>query len=174
MLVQGNRVIGRIACLRSTFALVLVACSLSGCERTTHVKLEGGAAPVFELSGSGAVAILTVYSPDYITKAESPNDENFALWEIKPSGGYLHGTWIRDLGSITYGVVPPGYVQVKPQAGSPPPLTEGQRYFFTVETTAAPGAAGFVEIRNSQAVQTHGGGPCFGRKDKKWIRMPCT
>lgn len=153
--------------------LILVAESLSGCERPTHVKLEGGAAPVFELSGSGAVAIFTVYSPDYITKAEKPDDENFALWEIKPSAGHLRGTWIRDLGSITYGVVPAEYVQAIPKVGSPPPLTEGQRYFFTVDTTNAEGAAGFVEIRNSQAIQTHGGGPCFGLKDGKWFRAPC-
>ena len=95
--------------------LLLIAWSLMGCERTTEVEIKGGTTPVFDLSGSGAVAIFTVYSPDYITKAEKPFDENFALWEIKPSGGYLHGTWIRDLGSITYGVVPSGYVQVTPK-----------------------------------------------------------
>lgn len=154
--------------------LLLFAWPLMGCERTSQVEIKGGTTPVFDLLGSGAVAIFTVYSPDYITKAEKPFDENFALWEIKPSGGYLHGTWIRDLGSITYGVVPSGYVQVTPRVGSPPPLTEGQRYFFHVETTDAPWAAGFVEIRNSQAIQTHGGGPCFGGKGREWVRMPCT
>lgn len=152
---------------------ILLALCLTGCERSTRVWVKGGTAPVFDLSGSGAVAIFTVYSPDYVTKAEKPFDENFALWEIKPSAGYPRGTWIRDLGSITYGVVPPEYVQVIPKVGSPPPLTEGQRYFFHVDTTNAEGAAGFVEIRNSQAIQTHGGGPCFGLKDGKWFRAPC-
>ena len=154
--------------------LLLIAWSLMGCERTTQVKIKGGTTPVFVLSGSGELAIFTVYGPDYITKSEKPFDEDFALWEIRPPGGYLAGAHIEDLGSVTYGVVPPGYEQVKPQVGSPPPLTEGQRYFFHVDTTDAPGAAGFVEIRNSQALQTHGGAPCFGGKDGKWVRAPCT
>jgi hypothetical protein len=154
--------------------LLLTAWFLVGCERTTRVKIKGGTSPVFVLSGSGELAIFTVYGPDYVTKAEKPFDENFALWGIRPSGGYSAGTRVEELGSVTYGVVPPGYEQVKPQVGSPPPLTEGQRYFFDVDTTDAPGAAGFVEIRNSQALLTHGGGPCFGGKDGKWIRVPCT
>lgn len=145
-----------------------------GCERPTKVEIKGGTAPVFVLSGSGKLAIFAVYGQDYFTKAEKPFDENFALWEIMPSGRwYSGGTRVEKLGSVTYGVVPPGYEQVKPQAGSPPPLTEGQKYFFHVDTTDAVGAAGFVEITNSRAVPTEGEGPCFGLKDGKWFRAPC-
>ena len=169
----GNGVTTKISKLRFV-ALLVIVWFLMGCERETQVKLKGGTSPVFDLSGSGELAIFTVYGPDYVTKAEKPFDENFAWWEIRPSGGYLAGRHVEALGSVTYGVVPPGYEQVKPQVGSPPPLTEGQRYFFRVETTDAPWAAGFVEIRNSQAFQTHGGGPCFGGKGREWVRMPCT
>ena len=77
------------------FGFILLAGFLIGCERVTHVKLNGGTDPVFDLSGSGAIAIFTVYSPDYVTKAEKPFDENFALWEIKPSAASPRGTWIR-------------------------------------------------------------------------------
>lgn len=89
-----------------TLGFILLACSIAGCERQTQVRFKGGVAPVFDLSGSGAVAIFSVYSPDYMTKAKGPNDEDFALWKIKASGGYFSGTWISDLGSISYGVVP--------------------------------------------------------------------
>jgi hypothetical protein len=41
------------------------------------------------------------------------------------------------------------YVQVKPPHGSAPPLAEGQKYFYDVVTTNAPGTAGFLEIGNS-------------------------
>jgi len=154
-------------------AIVFLAWSFTGCERSTGVRVKGGTAPVFDLSGSGAVAIFTVFSPDYMTKAKKLDDEDFALWKIKPAGGYLHGTWIRDLGGITYGVVPPGYVQVRPEVGVPPPLMEGQKYFYYVETTAAPGAGGYFEIRNSRAVPTTGSGPCFLDDHGKSVLIPC-
>lgn len=153
---------------------LLLAIGLSiGCERSTHVRVEGGATPVFVISGSGKLASFVVYSPDFAKKAESPWDENFAVWKIKTTGGHLNGTPVGQLERITYGVLPDGYRQVKPQLGSAPPLNEGQKYFYDVETTNAPGAAGYLEIRNSQAVPTDGPHPCFGGKDKKWIRVPC-
>ena len=129
-------------------------------------------APVFDLSGSGEVECFTVFSPEFMTRAERPLDDNFALWKIGPSGGF-HGTWIDKLGSITYGVVPPGYIQVKPKDGTPPPLMEGQKYFYVVVTMNAPGTSGYFEIRNSRAVQTTGSGPCFLDDHGKTIRVPC-
>ena len=156
------------------FGFILLAGSLVGCgcawrpgEWPTSVRLKGGTARVFVLSGGGEVAVFTIYSPDYMTKAEKPDDENFALWKIKPTEGYLHGTWISKLGSITYGVVPPGYVQ------TPPLLMEGQKYFYFVETTNVAGAGGYLEIRNSRAVATSGSGPCFLDDHGKSIRIPC-
>ena len=154
------------------FGFILLALSLTGCERPTHVSVKGGTAPVFDLSGSGEVELFTVYSPDYMTKAKSPRDEDFALWKIKPSEGF-YGTTISELGSITYGVVPPGYVQVKPKDGTPAPLMEGQKYLYSVDTINAPGAGGYLEIKNSRAVQTTGSGPCFQRKNGKWILVRC-
>lgn len=162
------------------FGLILLAGSLIWCgcawrpgEWPTSVELEGGKTPVFALSGGGSVAILTVYSPDYVTKAKCPDDEDFALWKIKPSGGYLYGTRISDLRSITYGVLPFGYKQIKPNNGAPPPLTEGQKYFYFVETTNAAGAGGYFEIKNSKAVPTTGSGPCFLDDHGKWVLIPC-
>jgi hypothetical protein len=157
----------------SAIGFMLLTLSFIGCERSTRVWVKGGTAPVFDLSGSGSVAIFTIYSPDYMTKAEKLDDENFALWKIKPSGGYLDGTRISDLGSITYGVVPFGYAQVKPKYGTPPPLVEGQKYFYFVETTNAAGAGGYLEIKNSRAVSTTGSGPCFLDDHGKSILIPC-
>jgi hypothetical protein len=129
--------------------------------------------PVFVISGSGKLASLAVYSPDFTAKAESPWDENFALWKIKPIGGNSTGTPLRKLRRIAYGVLADGYEQVKPTVGSAPHLAEGQKYFYEVETTNAPGTAGYVEIRNSRAVTTDGIGPCFQADGKKWIRVAC-
>jgi len=54
-----------------------------------------------------------------------------------------------------------------------PHLAEGQKYFYEVETTNAPGIPGYVEIRNSRAVTSHGLGPCFQADGEKWIRVVC-
>jgi hypothetical protein len=156
------------------FALLLAILLFAGCERSTQVRVEGGTTPVFVISGSGNLASFAVYSPDFAEKAESPWDENFALWKIKPIGGHSNATPVGRLEQITYGVVPDGYRQVKPEVGSAPQLTEGQKYSYDVETTNAPGAAGFVEIRNSKAVPTDGPHACFGREGKKWIRVACS
>jgi hypothetical protein len=158
---------------RRLFALLLTIGLFAGCERSTHVRVEGGAAPVFVISGSGRLASFVIYSPDFAEKAESPWDENFALWKITPTAGHMNGTPVGQLERITYGVLPDGYRQVKPQVGSAPPLTQCQKYFYDIDTTGAPGTAGYLEIRNSQAVPTEGPHVCFGRKDKKWIRVPC-
>jgi hypothetical protein len=156
-----------------TLGFILLVCFVAGCERATQVRLEGGVKPVFVLSGSGAVAVFTLYSPDYTTKAKTPEDEDFALWKIRTNGGYFSGKWIGDLGSITYGVVPPGYVQIEPKEGTPPSLVEGQKYPYFVETTSAPGAGGYLEIRDSRAVPTTGSGPCFQLINGKETLVPC-
>jgi hypothetical protein len=142
-------------------------------ERPTHVRIDGGTIPVFHLSGSGEVAIFTIYSPDYMTKATQPGDEKFALWQIEPIEGYFHGVYIGELGKITYGVVPAGYAQLRPLVGNAPPLTENTKYSYFVETTDAAGAGGYFEIRNSRAFKTSGTGPCFQSKNQNWVNVPC-
>jgi hypothetical protein len=82
------------------------------------------------------------------------------------------------LGFVTWealltALCPFGYVQVKPQDGTPPPLKEGQKYFYVIETTAAPGTSGYFEIRNSRSIPTAGSGPCFLDDHGKTIRIPC-
>ena len=160
---------------RSTLlAILFTTVSLSvACERRTHVAIDGGVTPVFVLSGNGKLASLVVYSPEFADKAESPWDENFAIWKIRPIGGESNSAPLRKLGRVTYGVLPVGYEQVRPSVGSAPRFREGEKYFYQVETTNAPGAAGYLEVRNSRAAATDGLHTCFGGEGKKWIRVPC-
>ena len=85
-----------------------------------------------------------VYSPEFSQKAKSPWDEDLALWKIDVAEGRSAGTPVGSLDRIVYGVLPEGYVQIKPQIGSAPPLKEGAKYFYHVTTTNAPGIAGYV------------------------------
>jgi hypothetical protein len=154
-------------------ALLGVLFFLTACERTTHVKIEGGDTPTFALSGSGRLAGFTIYTPDFAERAKSPWDKDFALWEIELRGDRLSALTLGELGQIKYGMVPKGYEQRKPSIGSAPLLKEGEKYFYEVDTNNAPGASGYIEIRNSRAVATEGAYPCFGGEGKKWVRVPC-
>ena len=156
------------------FILASLAVVLTACELPTHVRIEGSASPSFSLSGSGRLCSFVVYSPEFAQKAKSPWDEDLALWKITVADGRSTGTPVWSLDHIAYGVLPEGYVQVRPKIGSAPPLTEGEKYFYEVTTTNAPGATGYFEIRNSRAVSTNGPpGPCFGGEGKEWVRVPC-
>ena len=146
---------------------------LVACERSTHVRIEGSAQPVFVLSGSGRLCSFVVYSPEFSQKAKSPWDEDLALWKIDVAEGRSTGTPVGSLDRIVYGVSPEGYMQIKPQIGSAPPLKEGAKYFYEVTTTNASGTAGYFQIKDSRAVSTDGPDTCFGGEGKKWARVPC-
>jgi len=69
--------------------------------------------------GSGSLAIFTIYGPDYMTKAKCPGDEDFALWKIKPSGGYLYGTRISDWAALLTVSCPLDMRKLKPKGWNP-------------------------------------------------------
>lgn len=135
---------------------VVVLLFTLSCERRTEVRLEGGNPPNFVLSGSGRLGTVLIFGPDQERIAESnPSDDTFALWEIEPErkGG---GGAIEDVAVVTYGVVPPGYKQVKPKDGSAPALVPGKRYRYWFVTVNAPHAAGYFEIRNGKPFSVPG------------------
>lgn len=55
---------------------------------------------------------------------------------------------IETLSAITYGKVPPGYVQVYPEQGEAPLLVEGKSYFIDVSTNGANGVRRNFTILN--------------------------
>src|SRR5215467_10848173 len=57
--------------------------------------------------------------------------------------------------------------------GNPFANDRGQKYFYVVETTNAPGTSGYLQIRNSRAVPTSGSAPCFLHENGKRIPVPC-
>lgn len=137
-------------CLATLVLAQIVGCALIF-ERQTRVKLEGGERPVFVLSGSGTLGDLVVYGP---RQRDIVSDRSFALWEIRPVNGYLHGRGIEELGRITYGTVPEGYEQVYPENSGPPPsLVSGVKYQYWFITVNAPHARKDFEIRDGKAVE---------------------
>jgi len=145
---------------------------MTACERETTVRLEGDNPPVFAISGSGNLAALTIYGPE-VEQAQEPFADTGAIWKIVPDLGYLKGTNVERLRSITYGVIPKGYKQVIPQSGAPAQLVSGKRYSYWFDTTNAPHAGGSFEIRDGRAIPVEGPRLCFDFRDGKWVRIPC-
>ncbi|MGH9873046.1 MAG: hypothetical protein ACRD9S_11360 [Pyrinomonadaceae bacterium] len=136
----------------------LLLAVMTGCEARTVVRLEGGNPPSFVLTGSGRLSEVVIYSPEQERIAGSDAfDDTYALWHIRaeregPQGAAL----VEEVHSITYGVVPRGYEQIKPESGPPPGLNPGNRYRFWFVTVNAPHAAGYFEIRDGKGITVKG------------------
>ena len=131
----------RLLCL----LLLIGACS---CERSTTVQTTGENPPGFVLAGSGKLGEIIIYEAGYRGSLE---DESHMMWEVKAQR--MPGKLINELGTVTYGTIPEGYLQVKPEPGQdPPPLSEGKIYKFWFISANAPTALGYFEIRNNKAV----------------------
>lgn len=135
------------------FLLLLVA----GCERRTKASIEGNP-PRFVLSGNGRLGALLIFGPEQEKIiSDHPFDTTFAIWRIDPEQpGEQGAARVEDLGPITYGVVPAGYEQTKPEKGPAPTLIPGVRYRYWFYTVNAPSDEGYFEIRNGKAVVVSG------------------
>lgn len=146
-------------------------------EQSTEVKITGTSDNVtFVLSGSGTLTEFIVFSPEYPTAAEKPNDAKLALWRIAPTDNEGWGEPVWRIHSIRYGIVPKGYVQSIPLQGQPEPLRESERpYYVSVTTASAAGTAGYFTVVGGKPewAKNPPDGPCFTRRDSKDIRVPC-
>jgi hypothetical protein len=130
-------------------ALLLLAtlCCGDACERDTKISVEGGNPPTFRLSGNGNLAFLDV-SDNSPNKVEKRSGET--LWKIIPQSGKSE---IGQLPPITYGQVPPGFNQVIPKVGEPPPLIAEKPYQVSAPTSNAHGDWVFFIIRDGAAAK---------------------
>lgn len=153
--------------------VIMFTCFHAGCvgEQPTHVTIAGGATPIFKLSGSGELGTFTVYlvppNPEQMTQ---PISETPPVWRIVAEPDFLHGRSIRQIGQLTYGVVPKSYQQTnEPQA-----IIPGRTYYFNCESTDAPTAFGFFRVENGRAVPTEAKLPCIDLRAGKWVTVPCS
>jgi hypothetical protein len=129
--------------------ICLCACNL---ERATLVRVVSG--PTFVLSGSGRLAIFTVYGQRNGERISFPHpDVAPILWQIRAADGYFNGGYVDNL-RVTYGQVPVGYTQTVPSGPSAPTLTNGLIYSFFAETSGAGSKDGFFYLGKEQPIQT--------------------
>lgn len=132
--------------VRICFCLVLASLLTSGssCETDMKVSVNKNNPPTFTLSGSGNLnwfVVMEVPPENQIQTIQRESDRNVVIWRIRPSGDNK----ISKMPPITYGTVPPGFVQEFPSGSSPPQLEEGKIY--EVGGTAYNANGGFIWIR---------------------------
>jgi len=128
-------------CLWLPAIAAYMVCAI-GCERPTLAEISSG--PSFSFSGSGRLAIFTVYAPQTGRRiAPAHRDVADIAWQVKASNGYFAGTRVQGM-QLTYGRVPTGYDQTVPGSSDVPPLKAGLVYSFFAETTDAPGVGGYL------------------------------
>lgn len=137
----------------SVFGYLLITVSVavfSSCEVDTTVTIKGDNPPTFVMSGSGSLALLRIQGQKV---RDTPAIFASVVWEIRSKDGRINGTRLESLGSIIYGRVPEGYVQVYPEHGDAPPLIEGQKYHAFFDTVNANGARVHFTIRDGKVVE---------------------
>ena len=135
--------------LISMAAAILIALASSACEEArcpTRVKIDRNNPPTFILYGNGHVSAIVV--TDVSANDLSGFDPQRIMWEIVPTGE----TKPSRFPNITYGIVPPGFVQRTPASGAPRPLEEEKPYRVTAPTDGADSRKLIFLIRNGQAL----------------------
>lgn len=125
---------------------LMILVTLTGCERSMTVTMDGANPPTFELSGSGR---LIFFGVSEVPQGRPSKLDDPKMWEIRPTEENL----ISKLPVITYGVVPVGFRQITPNAGVPPPLVEGKVYKAGGPAFNANGGTIRFTIKDSRAVE---------------------
>lgn len=142
-----KRILSKRLCavIRLVITIPLIAC-LSACERPITITVDSKNPPTFIFSGHGELRWISVYE---LTSEGKVPPEGSAVWKIQPVGPLN----TRDWPQITYGIVPRGFAQLKPDHGAPPPLQEGHTYGIGAVTRNVLGTNIWFAIRNGQSIR---------------------
>ena len=110
--------------LNGTILLLVAVFVFTACyEEDMTVSIDQRTPPTFTLSGSGNLAFFGVWEVARENQNRLPSerdgDKDTILWQIWPNGLSADEKVIRRLPRITYGSIPPGFVQKIPQDGAP-------------------------------------------------------
>ena len=152
---RTNNKLRRFVSVGLSSCVFVTAMWLTGCGRDTHLVIEVGTPLRFIVSGPGALNHLQVTGPDLEREPNRHGDgERLMLsriyWEVAPSEGTVRS--LDEIGPITYGKVPDGFVQVQPPSGAPPPLVERDLYNVRVSVNDDLGINRFFAIRDGRIV----------------------
>jgi len=169
--------IGMVVRVLFTVIVCVSTFALSGCEHATHVDISLADTLEFRPHGDGKLVYVTIFAPDYASKAKTFLDRDLAIWRLEyvgpGPGQVLSGRSVPHGFLLAYGKVPFGFRQTIPAAGSPPKIEEGKKYYTAFETVDADSKFGyFMMSGHSVAWVDSSEGPCFAGQPLK--RVPCT
>ena len=139
----------RLALFISVALIVL----FGGC-RTLTISINDTNPPVFSFSAGRFaeccrhLAFLTVYE---MPRRDSDRMSDKIIWQIWPVSGTDNSA--EGLPRITYGQVPPGFVQKVPEVGPPPSLEEGKLYRASGPLIEVPEASVWFRVQNGKVVE---------------------
>jgi len=109
----------------------------------------------FVVSGPGTLANLQVSGPD-LEREPNRRGEGDRLpllkvyWELAPLDGKDRS--LDEVGRITYGKAPEGFVQIQPASGPPPPLVDRDLYNIRFSVNNGDGINRFFTIREGKII----------------------
>lgn len=116
-------------------AMILLSLCVTACRRHTGLVIENGVPLRFVLSGPGTLHHFVVSGPD-LGRELHPQGKGERLmlsktyWELAPNG--TASRTLDEIGPISYGKIPTGFVQVQPSGNlPPPPLVQTHLYNVT-------------------------------------------
>lgn len=134
---------------------IVILFGFTSCRRHTSLRIENGSPIRFAISGPGLLNVLRVSGPD-LEREPNRSGEGERLmvskiyWEIAPLGTSTRS--LDEVGPIVYGKVPPGFVQLQPSGGSPPPLVQGDLYNVTFTVANDNGLNTFFRIYQGRII----------------------
>ena len=140
----------RLGIWLTAFTLLVV---VSGC-RSLTIAINDNNPPVFSFSASrfaeccDHLAFLTVWEVGPAQSIQTGGGK--VIWQIWPLSGTDNSA--SGLPSITYGTVPPGFVQKVPEVGPPVRLEEGKEYEAAGPLIEVPEAYVRFRIEKGKAV----------------------
>jgi hypothetical protein len=152
---KTNNTLRRFVLVGLTSYVFVTAIWLTGCGRDTHLVIEMGTPLRFVVSGPGTLDHFQVSGPDLDREPHPQGDGerlmlSKAYWELAPSKTTSRS--LDQIGPITYGKVPDGFVQLQPVSGVPPSLVEGHLYNVTFTVNNDHGINSFFAIRDGKIV----------------------
>jgi len=144
--------------LNGTILLFVAVFFFTACyEEDMTVSIDQRIPPTFTLSGSGNLTFLGIWEVAKENQNSLPSerdgDKDKLIWQIWPNGLSPDKRVIRRLPPITYGSVPPGFVQKTPQDGAPPNLIEGRIYEVGGPASNANGGFIWFTIKGGKVIR---------------------
>ena len=137
----------RLHIVVGTLLLVLAVASC----KSLSISINDTNPPVFTFSAGQFAECCTHLAFLMVYEVNAGKVDGKVLWHIRPKSGTDNSA--RGLPQITYGQVPPGFEQVVPAEGAPPPLQSGTVYEASGPRMEVPDAFVTFRIEDGKAIR---------------------